>query len=217
METRKHAIVINAMGNYVEFICVDINENPMFYALKNGESLIFTAISVALTMNKPRWDGEKWVETQKIEITPETIDNARSAKLNEVNKACQAAIQAGVDINTSKGIKHFSLTLEDQVNIDCLARRIDKAMMEQSQLINFSKGVPYHADGEFCDFWSLEDFAKIEAAATAHKLYHQTYCNYLRQYIQSLSSLDEINTVKYGIILPAEYADKLALLLGIIQ
>jgi hypothetical protein len=48
-------------------------ETPIRYELQNGESLIFEDINTALRMLKPRWCGEKWLET----ATEEEIEASR--------------------------------------------------------------------------------------------------------------------------------------------
>ena len=129
----KHAIVIDNQGYKTELILVDfievegeINEMPVSYVLKDGESLIYENISTALSMIKPRWNPntKEWEETGTLEITKEMIEILRAQKLQDVNTACQQAIHAGVEVETSIGIKNFRLTEHDQTEILALTAHI---------------------------------------------------------------------------------------------
>ena len=81
---KKHAIVINAKGYKVKFVLVNIEETPegiketpLYYTLKDGESLVYEDISTALSLCKPRWTGTKWEET----AMPEEIAAVEAARL----------------------------------------------------------------------------------------------------------------------------------------
>ena len=117
-------------------------------------------------------------------------------KIAAMSAACNAAITAGVDVELSDGnTYHYSLTLEDQLNM----------MNLQAMVASGAESVPYHADGEECRYYSAADFAAIAEAATAWKLYHESYFNSLRSYIQSMTTVEEIEAVTYGMEIPAEY------------
>ena len=65
--------------------------------------------------------------------------------------------------------------------------------------------VPYHADGELCIFFSAQDMQTIIAAATNHKIYHTTYFNAAKNYINHLEDTETILAFNYGDTLPEEY------------
>ena len=67
------------------------------------------------------------------------------------------------------------------------------------------EAIPYHADGEVCRFYSNAEMQAIVARATAFKIYHTTYYNALKNYINSLETIEEIAAVTYGMPLPEEY------------
>ena len=46
-----------------------------------------------------------------------SIDEFRKYHKEEIGKLCTAAIENGVDVETSKGLEHFSYTIEDQSNL----------------------------------------------------------------------------------------------------
>ena len=61
--TIEHAIVVDKKGFKVEYVLVDTEQNiPLYYILKDGESLIYEDVATALRMIRPQWNGKKWVE-----------------------------------------------------------------------------------------------------------------------------------------------------------
>lgn len=134
------------------------------------------------------------------EPTPEPEDNAlevvRENTITKMSAACNAAITAGVDVTLSDGqTYHFSLALEDQLNLLSL----------QGMLTAGAEAVPYHADGEECRYYSAEDFSAIAQAATMWKLYQESYYNSLRSYIRDMETMAELLAVTYGMEIPEAY------------
>lgn len=125
-----------------------------------------------------------------------SIEMVRENVINQMSAACNAAIVGGVDVTLSDGqTYHFSLNLEDQLNLLSL----------QGMIANGAEAVPYHADGEECRFFSTDDFTAVTTAATNWKLYNESYFNSLRAYIQSMETMEELLAVEYGMEVPAEY------------
>lgn len=126
--------------------------------------------------------------------------------ISEMSSACAEAILKGVEVTLSDGqAHHFSLTLEDQMNL-----------MSLQALVNAgTEAVPYHADGEDCRYYTAEDFNLIAQAATMWKMYQESYFNSLRGYIQSIENEDELETVRYGMEIPEAFrTDVLRKLMG---
>lgn len=122
-------------------------------------------------------------------ITIETVIAAMS-------EACASTITCGVDVALSDGqTHHFSLTLEDQMNL-----------MSLQALVNAgTEAVPYHADGEDCQYYTAADFNLIAQAATMWKMYQESYFNSLRGYILSLETQDQLEAVWYGMEIPEAF------------
>jgi len=113
-----------------------------------------------------------------------------------MSRTCNQVIEAGFDLQLSDGnIHHFSLTTQDQINLISLG----------SMAANGMESIPYHADGEICRFYTAEEITTILAQATAFKIYHTTYYNALKNYINSLDSIEDIAAITYGVELPEEY------------
>ncbi len=121
--------------------------------------------------------------TDVVEI-PISAESVIPAKKEELSKACEATIVAGVDV----GDKHYSMTIEDQANI--------LAWMAVAQT---GKAVPYHSDGNPCEVYSAEDFLAVANAAVAYKTHHTTYCNLLMRQVEEMTDAEKIKAVAYGV------------------
>lgn len=135
-------------------------------------------------------------------------------KIDQMNSACREAIVAGLDIGLSDGsTRHFSMTDEDQINI------LGLTIQAASGIFN-DTGVPYHADNEECEIYSLADFNIIATKCFAWKTYNTTYVNQIKSYLRKLAEekdLIRMHTATYGMELPQEYTDKIESLLKVIQ
>lgn len=122
------------------------------------------------------------------------FDYIRSTKLAEMSYECRTTIESGFDLELRGETKHFSLDTQDQLNL-----------MSLSVLAQTQSMIPYHADGEECEFYAAEEINEIVEAANAFKIYHTTYHNALKGYINSLETIEDIAAVEYGMEIPEEY------------
>jgi len=132
------------------------------------------------------------------------LNAIKTEKNTEVRTACENAIVAGVDVETTYGLEHFSLTTHDQQNLATIKMMIDSGI----------NGYPYHADGKQCVLYSAIDLGNIIETATRHVAYHTTYCNMLRVWIGRETNNDVVNNIYYGIALPEDLAEDMEELLG---
>ena len=65
--------------------------------------------------------------------------------------------------------------------------------------------IPYHADGEECEFYTIEEINQIISEATTFKNYHLSYYNSLKAYINTLDTIEAIAAITYGTPVPNEY------------
>ena len=125
-----------------------------------------------------------------------TIEAVRKLKLQELSNICNQTIENGFDTILSDNISHhFSLTTQDQLNLISIGQMAANGM----------EMIPYHADGEICKFYSPDDINNIIEAATQYKIYHTTYYNALKNYVNSLDDINTIQQIEYGVVLPIEY------------
>ena len=124
-------------------------------------------------------------------------------KLEEVNAACEKIIYAGIDVEISVGTKHFSLTPNDQTNLDSMFSAITLGAAEY----------PYHADGEQCMMYSATDIMALYVKYKEFVTYQTTYCNMLRTWIKRETDNQVIHDIYYGIELPEDLASDMQVLL----
>lgn len=140
-------------------------------------------------------DGSVYVEPEPTVPYEPTLEEVKNQKIEEISNKCNEIIFNGIDVDLSIGKKHFSLTIEDQLNL----------FGKQSQILSGEERFEYHADGEGCIYFSKEDMMKTIQSAMQFVSYHTTYCNSMFQWIKSLESKENILTINYGDLIPEEY------------
>lgn len=129
------------------------------------------------------------------------LSASKEAKVAELSAACHAAIVAGIDVELSDGTTgHFSLEETDQINLTTAYNAVQQG----------ATGYPYHADGQLCKMYPAADIIAIGDAATAHKLYHTTYCNHLMAWARRAETAEELAAITYGAELPEDLATNMA-------
>ena len=154
--------------------------------------------------------AKDWITiTDVIEIVGE--DNAlsvvMSAKLSEISNACNAVIVNGVDIKFGEENVHFNLSIEDQSNINNLFRVVELGGTE----------FPYQADGGVCRIYTAAEIAAIYIAAQTLITTQTTYHNELKQYVQTLTSAEEVSAIQYGMTLTEPYLTEMNEKLAVAQ
>ena len=154
--------------------------------------------------------AKDWITiTDVIEIVGE--DNAlsvvMSAKLSEISNACNAVIVNGADIKFGEENVHFNLSIEDQSNINNLFRVVELGGTE----------FPYQADGGVCRIYTAAEIAAIYIAAQTLITTQTTYHNELKQYVQTLTSAEEVSAIQYGMTLPEPYLTEMNEKLAVAQ
>ena len=143
----------------------------------------------------PHIDGNTVILSNTPEPVPvePSLAEVQAAKLTEVNAACTAAIEAGCDVTLSDGTAgHITLTIPDQINLSTAQEAIKAG----------GTGYAYHLDGALCEVYPAADIAIMAQAATAHVLYHQTYCNHVRAWVKRCETAAEVEAITYGAVLP---------------
>lgn len=151
-----------------------------------------------------------WITiAEVVEIVGE--DNAISvimtAKLSEISKVCNAVIVAGIDITFGDENVHFNLSIEDQSNINNLFRVVELGGTE----------FPYQSDGGVCRVYSASEIVQIYIAAQTLITSQTTYHNELKQYVQTLESVEDISAIQYGMTLPEPYLTEMNEKLAVAQ
>lgn len=150
-------------------------------------------------------EDTEWPNYNEEPLIPDdgTIDFVRQSKINEMSYQCRKAIENGIDIEVKGENRHFSFTTQDQLNL-----------MSLSTMAQTSDIIPYHADGEQCIYYTAAEINMIIAAMNSHKIYHTTYYNALKAYINSLETIEEIAAITYGTPIPEEYKTEVLKVIG---
>lgn len=224
----KHCCVVDADGSYKTFVLVLLEqsegskttESVQGYTLTAGERLIDTAPPTkrehagTAGFVKPRWDenGETWLEGSTDEELaawevghpdPVPLEDKRAAKHAEISAANELAIYAGIDVETTQGAEHFSLTDKDQINLAVAKNAVDCGDTEHL----------YHADGKEYRSFTADEIRKISQAAMDHIMRCNIYCNHVFAWINESNS-SELDAIVYGSSLPEHFSNNIKKLLN---
>lgn len=212
----RYACVIDANSIYQDLVMLHWGrENPaqtqgwqvQGYTLAAGEQLLDAAPPVlrphagAAGFVSPKWDSgtSAWVEAATEEEiaaweaehpdpNAKTLEELRADKEAEISAACNAAIVAGMDVETSQGTEHFSLQETDQINLTTALSAVETG----------AAGYPYHADGQLCRMFGGDEIRAIAQASIQHKLYHTTLCNHLLTWTRRAETAAELDGITYA-------------------
>ena len=183
--------VMSSDGSLIWNINNSLSSESGIVELSEIEEDEYNAIVAALELSK-----REPIEYQK-PLTEEddlTIEFVKSSKIAEMSDFCNEKILSGVDVTLSSGnVEHFDLTYEDQINII--------ELMDYIRYENVSY-VPYHSKGKTCKIYTAEDIILIAGEARKFKMFHTIYFNNLRDWINSMDSIEDIRSVFYGIDIP---------------
>lgn len=186
-----------------EATAVYLCSNDTFYSLREtspGMAVFYVAEVESVPENIP-------VKAWKLDngVVDVDMESLRDMKALEISAACYQEIISGCDVTLSDGsVGHFSLQETDQINLTAATTALAQGALSY----------PYHSDGQLCDRYSAEDITAIANAATAHKLYHTTYCNHLLIWIKRAETAEETAAIIYGSELPADLKAHMAEVIG---
>lgn len=159
-------------------------EQPDIQQIFSGVSLGWSETNEELA-KREAYNGE-----YTIEDVPDDrpLDVIRADKLVELSAACNDAITAGMDVETTKGTEHFSLQETDQINLTTALSAVQSG----------AAGYPYHADGKLCRLFTAAEIQAIAEASVKHKLYHTTLCNHLLTWARRAETKEELSGITYS-------------------
>lgn len=141
-------------------------------------------------------EEKELIEIPENETAEYSVEYVREAKIKEMQLACTKAITDGFCVELADKKPHwFTLSIEDQTNLNAIFLQILSGLEE----------IPYHGDGEAERMFSAEEMSAVINAANAHKLYHLTYFNSLKQWIKALKKTSTVAAVEYGNKIPIKY------------
>lgn len=182
----------------------DTLDTAGFYAHNGFVTLMVEQVDGVDTVTACTPNTEAWEMWTAEHPTPDPLEAAKAARLTELSAVCNEVIVAGCDVTLSDGSTgHISLTNEDQINLTNAYASISAG----------AAAYPYHLDGELCAMYSAADITAMAQAATAHKLYHTTYYNHLKAWVERCETAEAVEAITYGAELPEDLASNMAAIL----
>ena len=175
-----------------QVVCGEINrgteEKPQIEVVLTNKSIDCSDDMLEATLDQKR--DELYNSKYTIEDKPDDrpLDEIRADKLAELSSYCNAAITAGMDVETTQGTEHFSLQETDQINLTTALSAVQSG----------AAGYPYHADGQLCRLLTAAEIQAIAAASVKHKLYHTTLCNHLLTWARRAATKEELSGITYS-------------------
>ena len=164
---------------------------------------VFSAVTLGWSeANETIAKAEAYNGEYTVEEAPDKrpFDEIRTEKLSSLSETCNQTIVAGMDIETTEGVEHFSLEETDQINLTTALSAIEQG----------AKGYPYHADKKLCRMFTAVEIKAIAEKATAHKLYHTTLCNHLLTLARRATTTAELDEITYSAdCLPPDLAENM--------
>ncbi len=171
-------------GDYSEYKYIYKKEDENTVILTNNEEDIYVNIA-----------PESTVPSVEPELYVPTLDELKENKIKYFSSLCNQAIINGVDIEINGVMEHFSYNDEDQVNIKEI---FDLAVQTNVPMY-------YHADGDSCKMYTVDQIIALYITATTNKMHHTTYFNQLTMFINAIEDKEELSALKYGDELTGEY------------
>ena len=163
---------------------IGTEENPDIMQTFNDKKIMWSEENEEIAKAEA-YNGEVTVEEVQDD---RPLDEIRADKLAEISASCNAAITAGMDVETTQGTEHFSLQETDQINLTTALSAVQSG----------AAGYPYHADGQLCRLFTSAEIQAIAAASVRHKLYHTTLCNHLLTWARRAETREELSSITYA-------------------
>lgn len=173
------------LGDTIQFV-TDIDEE--LCTLKKSDYKIWECVG-----NTVHWDKEEAPAPYE-----PTIEELRGQVINSLNNSVEQTIYAGVDVKTSYGDEHFSLTANDQANIGNIFNAVVMGVEE----------FPYHADGKECVIYPKADIVSLYVSMQTLITKLTTHGNLLKQYVNSCEDKDAVKAVTLATELTGKLAEQ---------
>lgn len=197
----------NVTGMLNDKVCtMYLNGN---HDIELGDELMFTSDDDKLLVAYEKADYKVWKCTgnavhinvdEEVEPTPyePTIEEVRAEAIKSLNDTTEQTIYAGVDVKTSYGDEHFSLTANDQANIGNIFNAVVMGVEE----------FPYHADGKECVIYPKADIVSLYVAMQTLITKLTTHCNLLRQFANSCEDKETVKAITLATKLTGKLAEQ---------
>lgn len=172
-------------------------------AQNNAQGIVVDGTPYSTNVESPIPDIEvatvthisEWGEEIQEEYNTILCDEAKVAKISELVALNDQAIDAGTTVTLSTGEENFTYTMADQSNISEMFMAVVMGATEYS----------YHQNGESCRMFNAGDIMTLYGTLSMYKTGLLTYFNQLKNYVGTLTSVEDIQAVTYGQELTGEY------------
>ena len=211
---KKHNILLSCKESEAQFILFNnvlyraswmISASTSNQTYKNAEVIEISDDEYKILVSGEDVQGEEILsETIDNNELPVIVDNIEKAtieyvkeqKIASLRKDCDNAILNGVDVILADGFEyHFSMTIQDQLNLNAICSMIERG----------ETNIIYHADGEPYRQFSNQEILDIVTAAYNNRVYQTVYYSCLKEYVNSLDNMIDVNQIVYGVAIPENF------------
>ena len=121
-----------------------------------------------------------------------TLEEAQAYQNNVLNTSSTETIANGIDVVTTVGTEHFSLSVFDQLDLKALYDLVEAG----------ATAVKYHADHTFCRLFTADEIKLIYATGMQFIEYHTTLLNHLHMWVNRSTTVAEVLSIQYTSQLP---------------
>ena len=129
---------------------------------------------------------EQYIETNFDLFFEKDLELTKQNKIKELDKLCQEKIYGGFYSNADGENKLYDFEIENQINM--------MGLMPQAQS---GKDISYYAKGEQCHNYTSTQFLQLVNDGATFKFNTIEKYKQLKNYVNSLGSVDEINKVNF--------------------
>ena len=126
------------------------------------------------------------------------LASIKEAKISELSFTCQDTIYKGMDVELSEGNEYFEYKSLDQTNI--------KGLFDSVTSLGVTE-FPYQSDDGKCRVYSAADIVKLYTTLEGLRISQLTYYHQMKDYVDSLTTADEVLAIEYGQSLTGTYLE----------
>ena len=128
---------------------------------------------------------------------PVDIEQLKQSKITALSATCEQTIYNGLELELSEGKEYFEYKNQDQTNI--------KAMFDA--VVLGAEKYPYQSEDGNCRVYTAQDIITLYTSLEGLRTAQLTYYHQLKDLVNTLETVEEINAVTYGQELTGEYLE----------
>jgi hypothetical protein len=122
-------------------------------------------------------------------IPPEAnLEEAKAAKIAELDKACNTEIRAGFYSIVKAGNRLYGLDYDDQINMEALKNNVALELISDGALEYYCKGGP-------CEPWSNTEFMVLYGQAMTFKTERIKTCKAKKELTKAAASIEDLEVI----------------------